>query len=84
MWRMCDEEIRILEEYEKDVDWFDEHYEELKKKYRDFIIAIEGRRVVAYGKNLSELIKKVEDAGLDPAYVYIAGFPLEGVGCIPS
>ena len=80
---MSDEEIlRILEEYGKDADWFDEHYEELKKKYRDFIIAIKGRRVVAYGKSLSELIKKVEDAGLDPAYVYIAGFPPEGVGYI--
>jgi len=39
-------------------DWVRDHYLELQRKYPNMYIAVKGRRVIAYGKSLSNVLKK--------------------------
>jgi len=77
-----EEILRIEKEFDEDVNWFEEHYDELREKYREFAIAIKGKKVIAYAEYLDDLIRKVEEAGYDPVEVFITGFQPDGVGII--
>ncbi len=39
----------------EDMDWAEEHHEELLKKYRDLWVAIYNKQVVAYGSSIREI-----------------------------
>mgnify|MGYP007042401142 CR=1 FL=1 len=51
---------RVSEEFWDDADWAKEHYGELQKRYRNVWIAIAGKKVVSYGKNLKEVEAEAE------------------------
>lgn len=47
--------LTVSKEFWEDVKWEEEHYAELQRQYKDKWIAIAGRRVVAYGKDLGKV-----------------------------
>lgn len=44
----------------EDIKWGEEHYLELQKQYRDNWVAIVGKKVVCFGKNLGEVEEKAK------------------------
>lgn len=47
--------VEISKEFWEDVRWEEEHYAELQRQYKGNWVAIAGKRVVAYGKNLAKV-----------------------------
>ncbi len=55
------EEMRSRAVLLENRQWFDENIEELQKGYKNKIIAVHGRRVVASGQTLKEVKEAVKD-----------------------
>ena len=52
---------QVSKEFWEDVDWAKEHYGELQKQYKSMWVAIFGKKVISYGKNLKEVESKAEE-----------------------
>ncbi|MCL5099994.1 MAG: DUF5678 domain-containing protein [Candidatus Marsarchaeota archaeon] len=63
--------IKALKAFEKNVDWFENHYEELKVKYNGQFVAVKGRRVVGHDENAEELLKRLRKSGEDTRQLLI-------------
>ena len=83
MKHISDKEIELsMERFEKDGEWFDEHQEELQKKYMGKVIAIKEQKIIGVNRKLDDLLNEIKSKGLDPANVYIASIPKESVAYI--
>ena len=45
--------------FEKNVDWFQSNYDELKQKYKDEYVAIDNQEVLGHGPDLERLIEEM-------------------------
>ena len=72
----------ILGKFKENEEWFDEHREELQKKYEDSVLAIKDRKVIKAGKKLDNLLQELEREGENPATVYIATILPKGTAFI--
>ncbi len=43
--------IKALKAFEKNVDWFENHYEELKVKYNGQFVEVKAKRIVGNDEN---------------------------------
>jgi len=60
--------LESLRNFQADSIWFDRHYEELKKKYKEEWVAVLHKQVIDHGKNLKALLRRLsknypKDAG---------------------
>ncbi|MDZ7361565.1 MAG: DUF5678 domain-containing protein [candidate division KSB1 bacterium] len=60
--------LEKLRKFRADYIWFNEHYEELQRKYEEEWVAIFNKQVVDHGKNLKPLLQRLrknypDDAG---------------------
>jgi len=51
---------QVSKEFWDDADWAKVHYGELQKQYKNVWVAIAGKTVVSYGKNLREVESEAE------------------------
>jgi hypothetical protein len=67
------EEERLPEGFWEDQRWALEHYGDLRKEYADMWVAILNKKVVAYGKELTEEKEKSlrKTAGRPPVILFI-------------
>ncbi len=54
------EHLALFDEHDKNWSWFEEHYEELVKKFDGEFVAIYEQKVVDHDKELTMLMKRVE------------------------
>ena len=45
--------------FDKNVEWFQSHYEELKKRYKNEYVAIDNKKVLGHHPNIERLIEKM-------------------------
>ena len=58
---LSDEQIlELLLEAEKDRDWIQERYDELKKDYADNYIIVHDQKVISYNKDIDKLLDSTE------------------------
>jgi hypothetical protein len=50
----------LFDEHDKNWSWFEEHYNELVKKFDGEFVAIHDQRVVDHDKELSVLMKRIK------------------------
>jgi thiol-disulfide isomerase/thioredoxin len=54
-----------FDRFEKNVDWFQSHYEELKKEYNDEFVAIDNQQVLGHDSDIDRLIEKMRKEYVD-------------------
>ena len=52
--------LQVSKEFWDDAEWARKHYIELQKRYKNVWVAVVGKKVVSYGKNLKEVESKAE------------------------
>lgn len=50
----------MLEEFQKDTDWLDKNYDELKKNYPEEYVAVYKEKVVDHDSDLDKLLARLE------------------------
>ncbi|GEM_PF-1020348 len=59
--------LEKMRNFEADDIWFNQHYEELKKKYKEEWVAVYHKQVVDHGKNLKPLLQRLRKSHPDHA-----------------
>lgn len=54
------EHITLFDEHDKNWSWFDQHYDELVKRFDGEFVAVYQQRVVDHHRELNALMKRVE------------------------
>ncbi|MCS4538902.1 MAG: DUF5678 domain-containing protein [Thaumarchaeota archaeon] len=71
----------ILSEHDRNLDWFNAHYKELKKKYLDRWVAVKNSQVVDYDRSYLTLAKRAKRKYRDDfsklAIGYVSEKPIE-------
>lgn len=60
---------------EADSSFISKNVGEFSQKYAKKFIAVHNKELIAFGENFEELLNKVKEKGLDPAYVLIEYIP---------
>ena len=63
--------LEMLEVSDSSLRWFKEHLNFLKEKYDQNFIAIEDNKVIAFEKNMDNLIQKLKHLNKDPSKIFI-------------
>jgi len=66
---------KTLRRLEGDLDWFYQQSKLFKKEYPDEFLAIKERKIIAKGKTMEEVIKKLKEKKEDPSEVLIEFVP---------
>jgi hypothetical protein len=83
MKSISDKEIELLmDNFERDGDWFEMHKKEFMKKHAGKVIAVKNRKVIGVKRKFTDLIDEIKRMGEDPACVYIEAIPKKGVAYI--
>jgi hypothetical protein len=53
-------QLETLRQFEEDLDWIAEHYDELKVKYPEEFVAVYKKQVVAHDPEMSKLMEDLE------------------------
>jgi len=64
-----------LKHYSTDVDWIEEHRDELRGRYPDQFVVVKNRRVLFAAPTMDEIVKLIDEAGAfaeDCAVEYIS------------
>lgn len=73
--------VEILSEHDKNLDWFNHHYEKLKKKYLNKWIAVKDGEVVDYDRSRIKLALRLKKSYKDEysklALGYVSESPIE-------
>ena len=81
---MCEEErmLELFKTFEKNEEWFSEHYEEFEEKLAGKIIAIKDQKMIAVKAEVEEILKELESRNEDINSVYITAIPPKGTAFI--
>jgi len=63
--------IKYILELEKEGEWLQSKYNELRYKFGDQFVAVKDEKIIANGKDIKNVIEKVKKAGEDPALTLI-------------
>lgn len=77
------EEQKLFDEYVKDGDCFQEHFDELAEKYEGKLVVVKNRKVIDSDGDVDILCKRLRDKGENPAMLFIGTILPEGT-VIPS
>lgn len=72
----------LLETFEKNWNWFSDHYDQLEKKYADKVLAIKDQKVIAVSGKIEDLLAELEAKKEDISSVYIGTIPPKGIAFI--
>ncbi len=71
---VVENELEKLKKFNRDVEWFQNNYENLKKDYKGEYVAINNQKVIGHDKDLNILIKKLKEQNED-----ISSFVIEQI-----
>jgi len=54
-------ELRKLRRFDRDLAWFQSHYDDLKKKYKGEYVAVKDRMVIDHDENLTALFDRLKE-----------------------
>lgn len=74
------DELQVLLDGQRDNEWLEENRPVLEEKYKDMYVAVKDCKVLASGRDVESVIKKVAQKGVDPALVLITFFFSEDLG----
>ena len=59
------EEQVLLEKFESNGMWLNEHYDEIYRKYRNEFVAVKDRRIIAHNSDFEALLKELKAMKID-------------------
>ncbi|HDN73696.1 MAG TPA: hypothetical protein ENG16_01560 [Archaeoglobus sp.] len=59
------EEQVLLEKFESNGMWLNEHYDEIYRKYRNEFVAVKDRRIIAHNSSFEALLKELKAMRID-------------------
>ena len=59
------EEQVLLEKFESNGMWLNEHYDEIYRKYRNEFVAVKDRRIIAHNSDFEALLKELKAMRID-------------------
>ena len=65
------QELKLLKDFEKDVDWLDNNMDSLKFEYDQKFVAIRKGHIVAVGTFMEDMIKTLKLQKIDPSETLI-------------
>ncbi len=65
------EEHVLLEKFESNGIWLNEHYDEIYRKYRNEFVAVKDRRIIAHNSDFEALLKELKAMRIDPGEVLV-------------
>jgi len=69
---MTNQELQVLENFEKDSEWFHKNIVKLRKDgFNEKFVAIKDSKPIASGKNADNVIKQIEKNGENPSFIFI-------------
>ena len=76
---MTKQELQMLEDFEKDSEWFYKNTEKLRKEgYIGKFVAIKNSKPIASDKNIDKVIKELDEQGENPSFIFIEFVHPEG------
>jgi hypothetical protein len=67
---VLDKQLEHIREFEKDVHWYNENYDDLYNKYKNEYVAIK-RPKVYNAKDADKLLKILDENNIDVAHTFI-------------
>jgi hypothetical protein len=69
---MYEEEIKKLRQFNEDLRWFQDNYQDLKKRFRGEYVAVLHSKVIDHDKDLHKVLKRLrEEKSLDTSSMVI-------------
>lgn len=68
---MYSKELEELKEFNRDLEWFQANYEQLKRSYKGQYVAVQNRKVLGHDKNARILLRRLQLKGHDPRKLVI-------------
>jgi len=65
------QELKLLKDFEKDVDWLDNHIDSLKVEYDQKFIAVKNGHIIAIGTFIEDVINTLKLQKIDPSETLI-------------
>ena len=76
---MIDQELQLLQSFEKDSKWFHSNTDLLRKNgFMGKIVAIKGGKVISSGENMDMVIQSVEKQKEKPQFIFMEFVHPEG------
>lgn len=76
---MAGQELKLLEDFERDSKWFHENIDTIRKKgLVGKFVAIKNENVISSGVNADLMIQSLEERGENPSYIFIEFVHPEG------
>jgi len=66
-----EEAQKELEEFRKDTEWYQDHYDELREQYADQWVAIYNEKLVAASPDQDEMFAELKKKGVKATKAYI-------------
>ncbi len=73
------QELKILEEMDRESKWLNSVYNEIKKKFTNKYIAIKDEEIILASKDFDELIAKLGEKGEDPRFINVQFIPSKDI-----
>jgi len=55
----------LLEKFESNSIWLNEHYDEIYRRYRNEFVAVKDRRIIAHNSDFEALLKELKAMKID-------------------
>ena len=68
---MYKNEIARLRLFNKDLRWFQDNYEDLKKNFKGEYVAISESKIVDHDRDLHEILRRLREKGFDTSSMVI-------------
>ncbi len=75
-------EIQLMEQLERDNEWFKSEFDELQEKYQKKFVAIKNEKILESRSNFQELIENLERKKENPAVILIKFIHEKGTSVI--
>ncbi len=73
------EDLEELEQFKRDIGYFDRNYQEMKASFPDQWVAILNERLIGHDAEYERLIKTLKDEGYDIGKPHIAFLPTKEI-----
>ena len=68
----------LLEKFEANGVWLNEHYNEIYKKYLNEFVAVKDRKIIAHSPDFDDLLQKLKAMKMDLIDVLVEYIPEKG------
>lgn len=76
------QELALLNSFEKDNKWLNEHYEEVQKSHPNEFVAIENAKIIGSGKVVDKLVEELRSKKVKVETILIEFVPRKGLKII--